>query len=161
MDERQIYYFLAIKEIVELFAEQELGSRCEIDVKATMNYVQSMKFVNDTWGLKSKDEIYKLVTDDILNGFPIWQLLNMPEWTRSMCEREFGNAQKQKRKELEKKYQCYTCKYFSELNTSLGILMECKRPMDDRFKLERRGSFEPKKKCVYYENKNGFGGDKL
>lgn len=161
MDERQIYYLLAIKEIVELFAEQELGSRCEIDVKATMNYVQSMKFVNDAWGLKSKDEIYQLVTDDILNGFPIWQLLNMPEWTRSMCEREFGNAQKQKRKELEKKYKCYTCKYFSEHNTSLGVLMECKRPRGERFKLERYGSFEPKKQCRFYQNKNGFGGDKL
>ena len=54
ISEKQIYYFLAIKEILELFAEQELGSRCEINIKATINYIESFSFANDSWGVKNK-----------------------------------------------------------------------------------------------------------
>jgi len=150
-EERQIYYLLATKEILELFAEQELGSRCEINIPAVLGYIKSIKFVNDCWGLNTKEEIYQLVTDDILSGYPIWQLLDMPEWTRNMVEREFTLSQEEKRKQLIKKYKCYTCKYFEEHETSLGIFRECKRPRDKHDGwLHRRGYFDPVKKCKYY-----------
>lgn len=153
MEEKQLYYFLAVKEILELFAEQEIGPRCEINVGSVLSYVKSMKFVNDTWGLRSKEEIYKLVTDDILAGYPVWQLLDMPDWTRDMIEREFNLKQEQKQKELERKYKCYTCKWFREHNTSAGYLAECKKPKDAKDWRLRRDYFEPKKRCKYYEKK--------
>lgn len=151
MREKQMYYFLAVKEIIELFAEQEIGSRCEINIPAVISYIESMKFVNDSWGLRTKEEIYQLVTDDILSGYPVWNLLNMSEWTKNMVEREFAIQQQKIKEELKKKYKCYTCKHFVEQKTSIGILKSCNRPRDNRFRLERRGVFEPVKRCNYYE----------
>ena len=155
--EKQMYYFLAIKEILELFAEQELGSRCEINIKATIDYIESFSFQNDSWGLKTKDEIYQLVTDDILAGYPIWQLLEIPEWTKNMLERDLEAYRKAERERLEKTYKCYTCKWFIEYNTSLGSIHECKRPKEENkriFKLKRDcGDDIPKKRCKFYITK--------
>ena len=155
ISEKQMYYFLAIKEILELFAEQELGSRCEINIKATIDYIESFSFQNDSWGLKSKDEIYQLVTDDILKGYPIWQLLEIPEWTKNMLERDLAAYRKAERERLEKTYKCYTCKWFIEHNTSIGTFHECKRPKEkskNRFRLKRDfEEFSLKKRCKFYE----------
>lgn len=155
ISEKQMYYFLAIKEILELFAEQELGSRCEINIKATINYIESFSFQNDSWELETKDEIYQLVTDDILKGYPIWQLLEIPEWTKNMLERDLAAYRKKERERLEKTYKCYTCKWFIEHNTSLGSFHECKRPKEEnknRFKLKRDFAEENilKKRCKFY-----------
>lgn len=157
IDARQLYYFLAVKDIIELFAETELGSGCEIDVEAVAAYVQSFSFfADDMWGIKEKEEIYQMITDDILNGYPVWQLLKIPDWTKNMLEREFQAEQERKRKELEKKYKCFTCKYFVEKQTELGVWRECtweppksKRDFDWH---KRRGAyFELKRRCKNYE----------
>jgi len=156
ISEKQMYYFLAIKEILELFAEQELGSRCEINIKATIDYIESFAFQNDSWGLKTKEEIYQLVTDDILSGYPIWQLLEIPEWTKNMLERDLLAYRKAERERLEKTYKCYTCKWFIENNTSLGTFRKCERPKKEsknRFRLKRDYVDDdiPKKRCKFYE----------
>lgn len=156
IQEKQMYYFLAVKEILELFGEQELGSRCEINIKTTLDYIQSFSFANDSWGLKTKDEIYQLVTDDILKGYPVWQLLEMPEWTKNMLERDLAAYRKTERERLEKAYKCYTCKWFSEHVTSLGILYECKRTetSKNRWHITRDEKYiDPKKKCKHYERR--------
>ena len=144
MTEKQLYYFLAIKDILELFAEQELGCGCEINIPAVISYTESAGFINDSWGLYSKEEIYQLVTDDILDGYPVWMLLDIPEWTKNMLEREYNNEVKKQREE----YKCYTCEYFSEHMTDLGMLMKCKRPKDWN---KTRETFSLKKKCKYYK----------
>lgn len=150
MQEKQLYYFLAVKEILELFAEQELGSRCEINVPAVLNYVTSMKFINDTWGIETKEKIYQLVTDDILAGYPVWDLLIIPDWTRNMIEKEFQSEQQRLRLKLEETYKCFTCQYFYETETGLGILQQCQRPKDYKDWQIRSRDFELKKKCKYY-----------
>ena len=153
-----MYYFLAVKEIVELFAEQELGSRCEINIPAVISYVESFKFASDTWGIYSKDEIYQLVTDDILAGYPVWQLLNVSEWTRQMLQRELDAKIKREREEAERKYKCYSCKYFVEKETQLGAWVECKwKPPEEKrcfsWKQNRGASFEFKTRCKNYERR--------
>ena len=157
-DSRKLYYFLAVKDIVETFAETEIGSGCEIDVDAVDAYCSSLRFVNDMWGIYNKEEIYQAVTDDILAGYPIWQLLKIPEWTKNMLEREFAREQQRKREELEREYKCYTCKYFVEKETGLGTWMECTwKPLETKRNFDwrpRRGSnFEVKKRCKNYERK--------
>lgn len=156
---KQLYYFLAIKEIVELFAEQELGSRCEINVEAVMNYVQSFDFALESMDKNNKEDIYQLVTDDIINGYPIWQLLNIPEWTKNMLVREYEFKKQQEIERLQKTYKCYTCKYFSESVHSIGVYQECNRPkeppkrkyMNWNLHSRDREPFNPKKRCKYYE----------
>lgn len=157
IDARQLYYFLAVKEIVELFAETELGSGCEVDVEAVANYVQSFRFfAGDMWGIKEKEEIYQVVTDDILSGFPVWQLLKIPDWTKNMLEREFAAEQERKRQEMINTYKCFTCKYYIRKETELGTWQECTwRPESNKrdFSLKpRRGAyFKLKRRCKNYE----------
>ena len=158
MNEKQAFYFLAIKEILELFAEQELGARCEINIPAVLAYTSSLKFGVDSIEYNTKEEIYQLVTDDIIAGYPIWQLLNIPEWTRNMLEKELANKVIERRKYLEKTYKCYTCKWFDEFNGSIGTILDCKRPIEKKsryhgFKPLRREEFKVKKSCKYYERK--------
>ena len=154
----KLYYFLAVKEVVELFAETELGSGCEIDVDAVEAYCDSARFhLVDMWGIDNKEEIYRAVTDDILAGYPVWQLLKIPEWTKNMLEREFAAEEARKRKELERKYKCYTCRHFVEQETGLGTWLECKwKPPETekhRFMLKRTAGadFKFKRRCKNYE----------
>ena len=165
IDARQINYIFAVRDIVELFAETELGSGCEVDVEKLINYVSGFNFfANEMWGVKGDDKeaIYQIVTDDILAGFPVWQLLKIPEWTKNMLEREFAAEQKRKREELERTYKCFTCKYLDERETGLGIYRECKwkPPERDRHRnltlwrnSNRGADFKAKKRCKNYERK--------
>lgn len=146
---KQLRFYQGIVDIVKIFGETEIGD-CEVDEEAVAKYVASFKFASDTWGLESKDEIYQKITDDIINGWPVWEFLKISDWTKRMLEKSFAEEAIKERQELERKYKCYTCKYLNESQTSLGVLQKCMRPME-RFKMERRDYFEPKKRCKYYE----------
>ena len=148
---RQLQFYQAVVDIVKIFGETEIGD-CEVDEEAVANYVSSFKFVSDMWEAETKEDIYQKLTDDIINGWPVWQFLKVSDWTKGMLERSFAREAIEKRKRLEKKYKCYTCKYLEESETSLGTLRKCRRPRD-RFDMERRDYFEPKTKCKYYTKK--------
>lgn len=147
---KQLYYFLAVKEILELFGEQELGSQCEIDIESVCSYISSFKFAADTYGVRTKEAIYQMVTDDILAGYPVWKLLKLSDWKRDMLERELRIEQEEYQKQLEKTYKCYTCQHFKEDYTTIGVHLECTFKKDDRFKLKRNEGFEPVKRCKNY-----------
>lgn len=146
----KFFIFLALKDILEIFAEQEIGTNCEIDVPKALEYISSFKFAIDTFTIKTKEEIYESITNDILNGYPIWQLLDIPEWTKNMLEREFAIKQAKIREKLIKTYKCYTCKYFKESETSIGVYRKCtytppsKHPFREFHRMYREGAFEPK-----------------
>lgn len=155
---RKLIYFQALIEIVQLWGQTEIGD-CEVDVEAVAAYVNSDKFnLIDMWGVGAdKDAIYQHITDDILAGFPIWQLLKVSPWTKSMLERSFRASVERSEAELRAKYKCYTCKHYSCRETALGTLEKCVRPKTNtrgREPSEWRGraeAFSPKKKCKYYE----------
>ena len=162
---KRLYYFLAVKDILEIFAETELGSGCEIDIAKVYEYTNSFNFVNDTWEISCnsetlREEIYQKVTDDILNGYPVWRLLILSEWTMNMLEREFQAECDRERKKQEARYKCYKCKYFREDITSLGSFMECKyeppRAEGRRYidwKRPRGEDFHLKRSCKNFEEK--------
>lgn len=145
---KQLRFYQGIVDIVKIFGETEIGD-CEVDEEAVAKYVASFKFANDTWGLESKDEIYQKITDDIINGWPVWEFLKISDWAKQMLEKSFAEEVIKEREELERKYKCYTCKYLDESPTSLGMLQKCMRPRG-RFEMERRDYFEPKKRCKSY-----------
>lgn len=145
---KQLRFYQGIVDIVKIFGETEIGD-CEVDEEAVAKYVASLKFTSDTWGLESKDEIYQKITDDIINGWPVWEFLKISDWTKQMLEKSFAEEVIKEREELERKYKCYTCKYLNESPTSLGMFRKCMRPRG-RFEMERRDYFEPKKRCKSY-----------
>ena len=150
-------FYQALVDIVKLFGETEIGE-CEVDEEAAAQYVNSFQFVNDMWGVSSKEEFYQKITDDIINGFPVWQFLKVSDWTKQRLENTFARESEEKRRRLERTYKCFTCKYFKEYHTSLGTLYECTREASTdwirgrQFSLKRRDKYiDPKKRCKWYE----------
>lgn len=166
MRTKKYYYFLAIRDIVRLFGEQELCSECEVNVPAVINYIDSYNFNIDTWDTTSKEELYQKITDDILDGYPVWRLLDIPEYKMNILEKELSDKAQKELEQLKKTYKCYTCKYFNETVTSIGILRECNWKASENynnghehiFKLKRNHEpFNPKKRCKKYERKEDSG----
>lgn len=157
--EKKMHFFLAVKDIVELFAEQELGVAYDINVPAVLAYVDSFEFAAHAIECNSKEAIYQLITDDILNGFPVWRLLLCSDWTMNIMERELNRQVQREKEERERKYKCYTCKYFQLDETSIGTFMDCKflemhaEETGRRFLgwRSRDRDFKPKTKCKNYE----------
>ena len=156
--EQQIAICEAIIEILKIFADSEIGGQYEIDYKALCDYLNSAKCMVNYFNCGSKEEIYEHFTNECIDGLPVWRFLKLPEWTLNMVEKSFKAECEELHKEMQKKYKCYTCKYFKVRNTELGVLAECKykedepKRMSDRpLRLARQqGPFEPKKSCKNY-----------
>ena len=106
---KQLFFFEAVKEILELFCQIEIGSECELNYDVIANYLMSEKFYSEFWSITEKEEIYKIVTDDIINGLPIWNFINMSDERRKII---VGNEAKKKEEE-KNKYLCSSCEYNS------------------------------------------------
>ena len=124
------------------------------------SYVESDKFAFDTFELSTwdKEDVYEYVTNEILDGLPVWQMLKVSDYTKKMLEKSLDVQIAEQRKRLEKKYKCYTCKYFREDDTSLGTFLDCTwTPKPDRygraFSLKRRDAL-PLQKCKNYEKRD-------
>lgn len=161
---RPFIFYSAIVDIVQIFGEMEIGS-CEVDVEAVATYVSGYKFQSDFWGCSTKEDIYKKITDDILDGWPVWQFLKVSDWTKDMLERSFAKKIREERERLERTYKCYRCMHFEEIHTSLGVIEKCNwvpplKPGERYFEWKRdsNSGFTLKKKCKNFELKeNGDG----
>lgn len=141
----------AIHEIVQIYGETELGN-CEVDDDAIAEFCASDRFWSDFYEFSTKEEIYERVTNEILNGFPIWNYLKVSDWTKNMLEKSYNNQLDNDFKELCKTYKCYTCKYFKLENTCFGMHEGCSYPKKkDKMGKAKREIFHVKKSCVSYE----------
>ena len=154
-NEKALNIYNAIIEILTIFAESEIGGEYEFDNEVIANYLNTKAFV-DYFDCKTKEEIYEYFTNDILNGAPVFRMLKIPEWTRTMLEKSFEQTVSEERAKAEKTYRCLTCKYYKETHTSYGVALECKRPeKNPRFhSLTRREEFRLKKSCKDYVKKS-------
>ena len=160
---KQLMACSAIIEILQIFADSEIGGQYEINYEAVANYIDSIKFSADYFECQTKEEIYERFTEDIYAGLPVWRWLKLSEWTMNMVERTFEDECQAEYRELCKKYKCLTCKYHKVNRTSLGVFYECTyedKPTFKRFRersLRREDRFELKKKCKNYEVKMKLG----
>ena len=154
---KRFEFYSAILDIVKIFGETEIGT-CEVNEEALSEYCSSDKFAVDNFNIKTKEDIYQKITDDILCGFPVWQFLDISDWTKEMVSRSFIQEEIKLKEELKRKYKCYTCKYYIGKQTSYGYVEKCNyddsiKNIDKRdftFWRARRDEFEPKKSCKYY-----------
>ena len=108
---KQLMACSAIIEILQIFADSEIGGQYEINYEAVANYIDSIKFSADYFECQTKEEIYERFTEDIYAGLPVWRWLKLSEWTMNMVERTFEDECQAEYRELCKKYKCLTCKY--------------------------------------------------
>ena len=156
---KRFMFFSAVCNIVQIFGETELGS-CEVDEDVVAEYTMSNHFVAHLFSCNTKEDIYEKVTEDILNGFPVWQFLKVSDWTRQRLENTYATEQTKQWEALCKKDRCYTCKYYENCDTSIGLIEKCnykKENISNRRDFSywkyRREVFSPKKSCVNYERK--------
>ena len=157
MNKKEAFYLLAIKDILEIFAEQELGCTYDLNIPVIIQYMNTSTFMVNCLEATTKEEIYQVMTDEILNGYPVWDLLIMPDWTKQMLERSFNIRIKQEEEKRKKKYKCLTCKYL-DITTFAGYdVYKCmyntmNKPRNKRY-LEpiRREAFKLKTRCKNYE----------
>ena len=147
---KQLLYFNAFKDIIEIFGETECGCN-ELDIEKIANFVASDTFFFKTFNLANEEDILNYVTNKILDGFPIWEFLKLTSWQKDMLAKSFKQECEDEYNELKKTYKCFTCKYYHIENMSLGVIQKCNRPKDKRHNMFYRDTFELKKTCKYYE----------
>lgn len=142
------YLFLeAMIRFAEIFANENIGN-CEVDIAKIVYFAESKQFkFRVAWDCKTIDDYYKLIENMVLDGFPIWDFLKISDWAKNMLNREFERQLSEEERYRKKIYKCYSCDYFEEHKTSLGILRKCNKPKDRRRISPNRESFEFKKSC--------------
>lgn len=159
---KQLMIFSAIIDILNIFADTEIGGQYEFDYDAIDNYISSFKCQAEYFDYQTKDEIYAKFTQDIYNGLPVWRFLKLPNWTMNMVEKSFKTDCENEFEQLKKIYKCLTCKYFHSHRLGVGLIyQECKyeethktklkRQHDGVLKPRREGAFEMKTRCDNYE----------
>ncbi len=125
MGERQLNIYEAITDILKVFIASEIGTDVEFDNKAISNYIDSFTCSVHFWDAKTKEDVYEQFTNDILNGYPVWRMVKLSEWTMKMVEQSFQSECDEAMERAKKKLKCLTCKYYSETQTQLGVIRKC------------------------------------
>lgn len=118
-------FYEAIIDVLTVFISTEIGAEVEFNNEVIARYIDSFDCRIHFWDAHTKEDVYKQFTDDILNGYPVWEMMKLPEWTRKMVEESFQAEQADALEKARKKYKCLTCKYYEEKHTQLGVLSKC------------------------------------
>lgn len=151
----------AIIEILQIFADTEIGGQYEIDYDKIADYVNSFKCSADYFECSTKEDVYERFTQDIYAGLPVWRWLKLSEWTMKMVERTFEDECQAEYRKMCEMYKCLTCKYYKTQNTAIGVLSKCNYQVKEPNRMYNRHAhfrkrdepFELKKKCKNYEVK--------
>ena len=154
---RTIMLSNSIQDILKVFAEQEIGCNIDVNEKALADYLDSTRGISDYFEANTKEEMYEVFLTQVLDGYPIWQLLELPEWTKSTLEREFQAELDAQKKKAEKEFACLRCKHYRCKETPCGSIQTCH---GFSFKTKRNAKmyysvrFKPRKtKCKDFEER--------
>lgn len=168
MNSKQLMVCAAIIEILQIFADTEIGGQYEIDYDKIADYINSFRCPVEYFDCSTKEDIYERFTQDIYAGLPVWRWLKLPEWTMNMVERTFEDECQAEYREMCKTYKCLTCKYYESQNTEIGVYQKCNYRDENFDRMYKRhshalrrdeGPFELKKKCKNYQVKTAEKSD--
>ena len=128
----KLYCYQAIVDVLTTCAEMELGESVELNINTIFDYMNSTKWIADQFDCNSIEHFYKIFTNDILNGCPVWRFFKLSDWQVKMLEITFANDIEEMENEQKKKYKCLTCKNYNVINTQLGTIYKCKIKQDGR-----------------------------
>jgi len=154
LEEQRALFLEGYIRFAEIFAQNELGSM-EIDIAKLALYVFSPEFKYQmTYNIKTLDDVYKIIEEDVLNGMPIWRYFKCSEKTMQILENSFKNEAEEEKRMLEEKYICKRCKHLREEYKDLGHYCVC-RSRARECELGRSGyhNYEEIKECKYFKGK--------
>ena len=111
---KQLTIYNAIIDILRVYADTEIGGQYEFNTEAIAEYLKSFACGVNYSECKTPEQVYEKFTQDILIGYPVYDMLILPDWTRNMIIKEYAREAIEAKRELEKTYKCYTCEYFEE-----------------------------------------------
>ena len=137
----KLVFYEVLKEFLVCYAGEFIGE-VEIDTGAVAYFLNSDKYLIDYQINKySKDDLFKLFEEDILNGYPVWEFFKLNDWTKNILVKNFKDEEAERIKEMEKKYDCLTCSLFKVNNTTYGVVYKCNfvDPEDEMSRIFNRG----------------------
>ena len=157
---KSITLFKNYFEFLQFFASENIGNEIEIDFERLWDYVSSTECLLDTKirdeGF-SKNDYYKLIEEDIIQGAPIWDFFVLSDWTRNMLRIDFESRIEdsiKEQEEYEKQFLCFKCTYFHEYVASFGVARRCYNETLMRLHRHERCWFSLKKKCKHFREVN-------
>lgn len=145
-------YYNAIVEFVEIYSSQHIGGNPEINIQAVASFMAQDSFMieklADGFNHLNKDDLFKKLEEEVLNGFPIWRLLILSEWTMNMLERDFVEYVENTQNDIL----CFSCGNFISEQTNYGLVQDCviRKRKSRRFREE----FELTDRCMNYEEQS-------
>lgn len=151
VNEQKAMLLESMIKFAENFGNENLGE-CEVDILKILNFADSEYFkLMLAWDCITQDDYFVLIEKMVLEGFAIWDFLKISDWTRKILDKEFAQEEIKREQEIQNKYICYKCQYFSQHETSLGIIYKCNKPRNNKsmrtIMTPRNRVFEPVEKC--------------
>lgn len=123
-NERKILIFKYMIQFLEIFGMENYGASAEVDWEAVFNNFTKCGIFDFNFGVEDlvvhnsdnefRDNVFKFVENQVLDGYPVWRLFHMSEWLRDKCEQELLEREHCKDVEFFNKTKCLHCKYFED-----------------------------------------------
>jgi len=163
---QKLYFFEALKEFLLIYAHSNIGGEIEINIEEVAKYLESDRFLIQIGINKyTRDEMFKLLEEDLLSGMPVWKFLKLTEFQYKYLKEELEILSTDIKDKLKDEYLCPTCIFYEISNTSFGTFNKCKSYgilkgkeikrgiTNSRFRntlIRRGGSDLPVKECKDY-----------
>ena len=100
---------------LEIYTQTEIGEGIELDVMKIALHINSPWFENvSLFSFTSIEDVFSLLENMVLNGFPIWRFLKLTEWQQGIFENEYSELLRQARINIVEKHPCYGCIWYDE-----------------------------------------------
>lgn len=148
---RKALYLDVLVHFMEIYAQTEVGE-CDLDITKIALFINRPAFENDeTYYIKTEEDVYSLYTTLTLEGLPVWRFLKLSDYQKKIFEKGYINSLSERRKAAGKICPCYDCAFYSTINTALGTIYKCNRPRGWE-RRERPLDTSKKKRCRYQTN---------
>ena len=154
--EMKIHFYKAIRNFLLIYARNNIGSRIEVNDKRLAEYLSSDRFFIQTGiNYPSEEEIHRQIEEDLINGLPVWQFLELTDYQKKFLKEEYESNLKEaieKEKERLKQSKCSDCIFYSAKETKGGVFRRCKTSVRVNGKRYRRSVFSSRRiKPLRYE----------
>lgn len=151
LEEQRAMFLEGYIRFAEIFAQSELGDM-EVDIKKLALYIFSPEFkYQQTYDIKSIDDVYKMIEEDILNGMPIWRYFKCSNSLLRILEDTFKNDALEEERRIKEKYICKRCIYLEEKHLDLGYMCRCKNGERNNFRRSAFHDYTKINKCKYFK----------
>lgn len=147
-------YLEALIKFTDIYAQTEIGEGIDIDIMKIALFINTPQFENQNlYYYHSIEDIYRELEILTIAGLPIWRFLKFSSYQQNIFESGYNDLLLSVKRRATNEHPCYGCVWYKTINTVIGKLTQCKRPITLRshyFETRSRG-FDPEdiKECEW------------